>query len=436
MTNKPATNANKKSTCYNIKMNQNQKNELLEALFDHVAESIIVADTEGIIKLANPASEKLFGYNESEMVGKRIEMLMPQNFAQKHKNHREGYNKNPNPRSMGIGLDLFAQKKNGTLFPVEISLTPFNSSDHCCVIAFIIDITKRKKVEHEITEKQNELEALTIELKTSNERLESKVLSRTKVLSEALSELEKSQQELKEALEKEKELNELKSRFVSMASHEFRTPLTAILSSASLIDEYITTEQQDKRTRHVNRIKSAVNNLNDILSDFLSISKIEEGKIIANYSVFDVHELITDTQGEMRGLLKDGQDVNYTHQGEKLIYSDKKLIRNVIINLVSNAIKFSPEDSQIEIATAVNDAQVIIKIKDNGMGISKEDKTHLFERFFRGQNATNIQGTGLGLNIVANYVELLNGFIELESELDLGTEFIITLPNKKMNQSK
>nr|MBK9652850.1 PAS domain-containing sensor histidine kinase [Bacteroidota bacterium] len=416
-------------------MNQNQKNQLLEALFDHVAESIIVADTEGIIKLANPASEKLFGYNESEMVGKRIEMLMPQNFAQNTKTIVRIQQKSTS-KIDGNRVGFICAKKNGTLFPVEISLTPFNSSDHCCVIAFIIDITKRKKVEHEITEKQNELEALTIELKTSNERLESKVLSRTKVLSEALSELEKSQQELKEALEKEKELNELKSRFVSMASHEFRTPLTAILSSASLIDEYITTEQQDKRTRHVNRIKSAVNNLNDILSDFLSISKIEEGKIIANYSVFDVHELITDTQGEMRGLLKDGQDVNYTHQGEKLIYSDKKLIRNVIINLVSNAIKFSPEDSQIEIATAVNDAQVIIKIKDNGMGISKEDKTHLFERFFRGQNATNIQGTGLGLNIVANYVELLNGFIELESELDLGTEFIITLPNKKMNQSK
>lgn len=412
-------------------MIKSEKHRLLEALFTHVTESIIVTGQDGKIQLTNPATEKLFGYTLDELAGKTVEFLMPERFATKHVQHRSGYNQNPHARSMGIGMDLFAKKKDGSEFPVEISLTPFNSGDEKFVIAFLIDITLRKKAEQKIIENKAELEKLTGELKVTNEKLESKVQDRTKVLSEALNELEKSKDELKEALEKEKELNELKSRFISMASHEFRTPLTAILSSASLIDEYPRTEQQEKRTKHVGRIKSAVNNLNDILSDFLSISKIEEGKVLADFGTFNLKELVAEIKGEMTGLLKPGQSITNSHNGSETINSDKKLIRNVIINLVSNAIKFSDENKVIEIKTDVKAEQVKIKVTDHGMGISDEDKKHLFERFFRGQNAVNVQGTGLGLNIVSNYVELLNGYIEMESELEKGTCFTINLPNKK-----
>ncbi len=412
-------------------MTKNEKQLLLEALFTYVTESIIVAGHDGKIQLVNPATEKLFGYAQDELIGKTVEFLMPERFASKHVGHRTGYNHNPHPRAMGIGMDLYAKRKTGSEFPVEISLTPFNSGDEKFVIAFLIDITLRKKAEQKIIENKKELEKLAGELKTTNEKLESKVQDRTKVLSEALNELEKSKDELKDALEKEKELNELKSRFISMASHEFRTPLTAILSSASLISEYPTTEQQDKRTKHVGRIKSAVNNLNDILSDFLSISKIEEGKVLADYGNFNLKELITDIKGEMGGLLKPGQTILYSHTGNEIINSDKKLIRNIIINLTSNAIKFSDENKSVEIKSVVNEEQIKISVADSGMGISEEDKKHLFERFFRGQNAINVQGTGLGLNIVANYVELLNGYIEMESELDKGSCFIISLQNKK-----
>ena len=412
-------------------MTKNEKQLLLEALFTYVTESIIVAGNDGKIQLVNPATEKLFGYAQDEFIGKPVEFLMPERFAIKHVDHRIGYNKSPHPRAMGIGMDLYAKRKNGSEFPVEISLTPFSSGGEKFVIAFLIDITLRKKAEQKIIENKKELEKLTGELKTTNERLESKVQDRTKVLSEALNELEKSKDELKDALEKEKELNELKSRFISMASHEFRTPLTAILSSASLISEYPGAEQQDKRTKHVGRIKSAVNNLNDILSDFLSISKIEEGKVLADYGSFNLKDLITEIKGEMGGLLKSGQSIQYSHNGNEMIYSDKKLIRNIIINLASNGIKFSEENKPIVIATSVNESQIKISVTDQGMGISEDDKKHLFERFFRGQNAVNVQGTGLGLNIVANYVELLNGYIEIESELDKGTCFTISLPNKK-----
>ncbi len=411
-------------------MNNVQHDFLLLELFKHATESIIVTDANGYIIMVNPATEKLFEYSFEELSGKKVEFLLPKKVSSKHVEHRETYATNPHARSMGIGLDLFAIKKSGLEFPVEVSLSPFDSDGNKFVIGFVIDITKRKLVESAVVQHQKDLESLALELKTSNEKLETKVLDRTKVLREALTEIEKSRVELSEALEKEKELNELKSRFLSMASHEFRTPLTTILSSASLIPEYPMSDQQEKRLKHVDRIKSAVNNLNDILSDFLSLSKIEEGKVFTEFKKLNLQTIATEICNEMHSVIKPGQEILYTHTGTNEVTLDQKLIRNIIINLVSNAIKFSDENKAIKIATIVTDKLATITVADQGIGISDDDKKHLFQRFFRGQNATNVQGTGLGLNIVANYVELMNGFIEIESELDKGTHVKITFPIK------
>ena len=414
-------------------MNLDQKKTLLQQLFDHVTESIIVTDQEGRITLVNPATQKLFGYSQEELYGKPVEYLMPQRLASQHVNNRNSYNHNPHSRSMGIGLDLFALKKNGLEFPVEISLSPFKSDDKSFVIAFIIDITKRKAFENEIINHQKKLVLLTSELKATNERLEAKVKDRTKVLQEALTEIEKSRTELKEALEKEKELNELKSRFLSMASHEFRTPLTTILSSASLISQYNEVEQKEKRIRHVDRIKSAVGNLNNILGDFLSLSKIEEGKVEAQFKKFNIEELVDEIHSEIKGICKPGQKIIQVHEGIYDVELDPKLTKNILINLISNAIKFSEENKNVYITTSVNKDHIKLTVKDEGMGISSDDKTHLFQRFFRGENASNIQGTGLGLNIVSKYVELMKGRIEVESELEKGTTFIINFPTNKLS---
>ncbi len=402
-------------------MNSEQRQLMFEELFEHATESIIVINHEGKIKFINPATKKLFGYNQQELEGQTVEFLMPERFAHKHVHNREIYNQNPHPRSMGIGMDLFARRKDGSEFPVEISLSPFKRDDQSFVIAFIIDITKRKQAEDAIVKQRTELLKLADELRASNEKLESKVEARTKVLSEALAELEKSKHELSEALEKEKELSELKTRFISMASHEFRTPLTTILSSASLIPEYPQTDQQDKRMKHIARITSAVNNLNDILSDFLSISKIEEGKVLPEFSKFNLKELIEEVLGDMKNQFKPGQKFIFIYTGEQKVLLDKKLMRNILINLLSNAIKFSEDDKKITINCDVTDESTTIVFSDEGIGISEDDKKHLFERFFRGHNATNIQGTGLGLNIVADYVQLMNGKIEMQSELNKGT---------------
>ena len=410
-------------------MNFDRDNSLLKEIYVHANESIIVVNSYGAIIMINPATEKLFGYSESELINKPVEILIPEHSAQGHHKNRENYNKNPHTRKMGLGIDLFAKKKNDSQFPVEISLSPFMNGEEKFVLVFIIDITQRKNNEQISINNQKKLELLTQELKETNERLEAKVQDRTKVLLEALDEIEKSRTELTDALEKEKELNELKSRFLSMASHEFRTPLTTILSSASLIQDYTLTEQQEKRNKHVARISSAVNNLNDILSDFLSLSKIEEGKVEATFILFDIKSLIEEVIDEMKGILKDGQLINYNHFGNSKINLDPKLFRNVLINLISNAIKFSEENKIIEIETHVEDLIFKLSVKDNGIGISEEDKEHLFQRFFRGQNATNIQGTGLGLNIIASYVEHMSGKISVESKLEVGTKFIIEFKN-------
>jgi signal transduction histidine kinase len=191
------------------------------------------------------------------------------------------------------------------------------------------------------------------------------------------------------------------------------------------VAKYTQAEEQDKRDKHIQRIKSAVSNLVDILNEFLSIGRIEEGRVQANFSDFNMKEQIQLVCSEMSPIMRPGQRIVYLHKGNTNVHLDLSLLRNVIINLVSNAIKFSSENSQIDVTGEVNEKNILISVRDYGMGIPDDDKKHLFERFFRAKNVTNIQGTGLGLHIVSKYVELMNGRIEVKSELEKGTEFNI-----------
>jgi signal transduction histidine kinase len=245
--------------------------------------------------------------------------------------------------------------------------------------------------------------------------------------------LENSKEELTKSLEKEKVVNDLKSRFVSMASHEFRTPLSTVLSSIALLAKYTTTDDQPKRDKHIERIKSSVKTLTDILNEFLSLGKIEEGKVEVKSEVFNVNEFIDGLIYEMSVLLKPGQEIKYDHKGNTEVYTDSSLLKHVLINLLSNAIKFSPNNAFIYIETKVDSDTTTFRITDQGMGIPSADQVHLFERFFRATNATNIQGTGLGLHIVGRYVEILNGIISYHSELEKGSTFTIVVPTKFKN---
>jgi PAS domain S-box-containing protein len=387
----------------------------LAALFEHATEGILVANNEGFIVKVNPAAEKLFGYGKDELLGLKVDTLVPRRLAEKHVKNRENYGKSPHPRMMGTGLDLFGQRKDGSEFPVEISLSPFTNDEGKFVIAFIVDITVRKEAEKK--------------LKNYSWELEKEVEQRTTILSEAIAELEKIKEELNIALAKEKELNDLKSRFVSMVSHEFRTPLATILSSLSLVRKYKETNDNEKQEKHMDRIKTSVNNLTDILNDVLSLSKLEEGKVTVAPEDIDISEFVNEVLQDVQVIAKTGQQLNYKHiQGELLTSLDKKILRHILFNLVTNAIKFSPENKPVTIQTSIINNKFILSVEDQGIGISEEDQKHLFESFFRGENAINIQGTGLGLNIVSRYVDLLEGTIQLNSKLDEGTKFTIYIP--------
>lgn len=262
-----------------------------------------------------------------------------------------------------------------------------------------------------------------------NADLEKRVSDRTIILEEAIKELNIAKDEVAVSLKKEKELSELKSRFVSMASHEFRTPLATILSSLSLIESYSANNNREMQAKHVVRIKRTIMNLTDILNDVLSISKLEDGGFVSCIENINVKLLLSDIVKDFSQILKKGQSIVHNHSGSDVSFTDKKFLRQIIVNLISNAVKFSLEEGIVELSSYISTSRIEIRIKDHGIGISKEDKIHLFEPFFRGSNATNIEGTGLGLSIVLKYVEMLNGSIEFESELDKGTQFSINLPN-------
>lgn len=266
---------------------------------------------------------------------------------------------------------------------------------------------------------------------STDKEIERKTQEMEDVINELLKtnrKLEASQLETINALRKEKQLNELKTRFVMMASHEFRTPLSTILSSASLIKRYSETTHNDKVDKHVNRIKIAVQNLTGILDDFLSLSKLEEGRIEVKRQPVDIEELCNEVSAEMKGLLRDDQHVIKTVEGEpRPITTDPRILKNIMINLASNAIKYSKPDGVIQCKKIYTPDGISISYIDQGIGIPKADQKYLFERFFRATNVENIQGTGLGLNIVKRYVSLLEGEITFVSQEGVGSTFTIQL---------
>ncbi|MGN6804041.1 MAG: PAS domain-containing sensor histidine kinase [Ginsengibacter sp.] len=406
-----------------------QEQEKFKAIFQNASLGILVINQQGEIALANDFLIREFGYdNANDLIGKKMEILIPPRYRNQHVRDRDQFIEHPATRPMGMGRDLYGITKSGKEIPVEISLSNYTDEKGNFSIAFISDITPRIEAQNILRQQRLQLAAMNKEMEMLNEELERKVEARTATLQETLEKLEASKDELSRALSKEKDLSDMKSAFVSMASHEFRTPLSTILSSASLLAKYKLTEDQEKRDKHVQRIKSSVFNLNNILNEFLSLGKIEDGKITSHEALFDIKELVSQQIAEMAEIFKQGQEVKYSHAGIPDVTLDEVLFKNILINLLSNAAKFSPENKPIFVSTEVQDHQMIFSIKDQGMGISKKDQQHLFEIFYRATNATNIPGTGLGLHIVGKYVEMMNGKIDIKSGLEKGTTITIIFP--------
>ncbi|MCE3296010.1 MAG: histidine kinase [Crocinitomicaceae bacterium] len=249
----------------------------------------------------------------------------------------------------------------------------------------------------------------------SQEELENKVKIRTL--------------ELTESLAREKALNESTSRFIAAASHEFRTPLTTILSSATLIEKYSGAQQEQNRLKHTQRISASVRNLTVILDDCLSLSQFDKGSIQAHSEIFNLPEFLKSIREETEGMLsKKNQYLQYRHEGDLMTKHAKKILKNILFNLISNASKYSPENSEIALYSSIIKEKVTIIVQDKGIGIPKADQKNLFQEFFRAGNVGNIQGTGLGLCLVGKYVELIHGTIKFSSKPNKGTSFTLNLP--------
>ncbi|WP_286727376.1 MULTISPECIES: PAS domain-containing sensor histidine kinase [Sphingobacterium] len=384
---------------------------LLAAIIDHAIDGIITIDNRGNVESINPAALELFGYQAEEVIGHNISMLMPEPDRGNHDGYLHNYQTTGHKKIIGIGREVMGLKKNGETFPFRLAVSEVWLKDKNIFTGFIHDLSREKAAEDMLKQHATELEH--------------KVSERTRDLISLVSELEKAKAEVSKSLEKEIELNQLKSRFVSMASHEFRTPLSSVQLSASLIEKY--SERPDDKAniiKHTNKIKSAVQLLTSILNDFLSLEKLEAGIVVMNKQYINLVELAEEITEEMQLICKKNQHIVYQHTGEIGHFTlDPNLLKNALVNLISNAIKYSGEDTLIEFTTCIDDEGCLISVKDNGIGIPEEDQVHLFEPFFRAHNTGNIPGTGLGLNIVKRYIELMEGQMEFESEVHKGTSF-------------
>lgn len=388
---------------------------LLKAIIENAIDGIITIDERGIVETINPSACKLFQITPEEVIGKNINVLMPSPDREKHDGYIHRYQQTHEPHIIGIGREVKGLKKDGSVFPFRLGVSEVQFSGRKIYTGFIHDLTREKEAEEKLKE-------YTI-------RLEDQVEERTQSLKETVNALELAKEEVSQSLIKEKELSNLKSRFVSMASHEFRTPLSSIQLSAVLIEKYARTQDEVNMRKHISKIKNSVNNLTSILNDFLSLERLEAGKVEPVYVEFDIVHFGEEITEEMQLVAKQNQNIVFQHTGTgSAVQLDQALLKNCVINLISNAIKYSGENTFIEFNTELTAKELIVTIKDNGIGIPEDDQKHLFEAFFRAHNTGNIPGTGLGLNIVTRYASLMRGSIKFHSQLNQGTSFNISFP--------
>lgn len=390
---------------------------LLHSIINTAIDGIITIDYRGIIESMNPAALKIFGYEEAEVHGKNISVLMPEPDKSAHDGYLHRYQSTGEKRIIGIGREVRGLRKDRSTFPFRLAVSEVEYENRKIYTGFIHDLSKEKDAERS--------------LKEYTELLEERIKERTAILQTLVNELEKAKEDVSVSLEKEKELNQLKTRFVSMASHEFRTPLSSVQLSASLIEKYVEKPDKANVIKHTGKIKNSVGQLTGILNDFLSLEKLEAGKTEAEFYEFDIVKFSEDLIEEMQMIAKQNQNIVYQHTGmSSNVNLDPALLKNSVINLISNAIKYSGENTFIEFNTELSDSGLLITVKDNGIGIPEEEQKNLFEPFFRAHNTGNIPGTGLGLNIVKRYIGLMGGEVICKSAENKGTTIALIFNHK------
>jgi PAS domain S-box-containing protein len=375
-----------------------------ELILNSVGEGVYGLDLEGRVTFVNPAAANMIGWEIGDLIGQSMHAVL-------HHSKPDG---NPYPihqcpiyqafqdgRIHRANTEVF-WRKDGSSFPVEYISTPMQDQ-HGTVVGTVVtfqDITQRKWAE-------------TL-LQRTNEDLELKVRDRTAKLQQANEQLQ--------------ELSELKSRFVSMVCHEFRNPLNNILLSASSLDRYRAHLSPEHQQEYLNGITTDVERMTQMIDDILMIGKMEAHKLMIQPTPIELVQFCHSLIAEMQFIAK-AQPLTVISRHRHLVAElDEKLLRSILTNILSNSIRYSRDLSPITLRLSKYNGHVIVQIRDRGIGIPPEDLPHLFEPFHRGKNVSNIPGTGLGLNIVKRFVDLHNGQTKVDSKLNSGTTFTITLP--------
>jgi PAS domain S-box-containing protein len=390
------------SSSLDVPFTERRYKRLLEAAPD----AILEIDSSGRIVLINSQVEKLFGYRREELLGKMVEVLIPERFRERHPAHRAGYCSHPVIRPMGSGLDLWARRADGTEFAVDINLSPFEGESGLGVICVIRDVSDRKAVEEQVRLLNLSLEQRTRELATTNTQLENR------------------NREVEKA-------NRQKSNFLATMSHELRTPLNTMIGFSDLLSEETAGPLNQKQRRFIRHVKESSRHLLALVDDILDLSKIEAGHLELKYESFSLNTAAAEVIAAVRPLAAAKEiDLEVEFSEDISIFADNLRLKQVLYNLLTNAIKFTPEKGSVHLITEAERAFVRLSVIDTGIGIPQEEHESIFEAFHQ-VPATAVgshEGTGLGLSITKLLIEQHRGRISVESEPGKGSRFHVVLP--------
>jgi PAS domain S-box-containing protein len=361
--------------------------ENFRGLLESAPDAMVIVGSDGRITLVNRQTEELFGYTREELLGAPVEMLVPAHFRDRHEDHRGGYFTAPRARPMGAELMLHGLRKDGSEFPVEISLSPLHTDRGVLASAAIRDVTGRRRIE---------------------------------------AELARALQNEREASEQLRELDRMKDEFLSTVSHELRTPLTAIGAFAEVLISSAETTSET-RPELFERISANASDMGAMIEQLLDYSRLEAGRVALEPGPLTLRtealrcvEITREALGERRCAVDVPVDLE--------VVADQTGFERILINLLTNAAKYSPERSTIGVQARARSGEVIVTVRDEGIGIAPAEQERVFERFYQSSPVSGKRGTGIGLSIVRRYVELQGGRTWVESETGRGSTFFFTLP--------
>ena len=408
--------------CFNLDPmpNQTTKN-FLQLLTEAVSEAMLVVNKDQIIVSVNTPLLELFDYTKSDLIGTSLHRLLPKSAREGHQRQVSGFLAQSSARTMAQGRQLYGCKRHGDYFPIEVGLKPFSYEGK----EYVLGLVRDTSVQLEQVQRMHD----------TNVRLEEMVSERTLELNDTINALKRevglrkaAEEQANNALKQERELNELKTKFLSLVSHEFKTPLSTILSSATLIGRYNESEQQERREHHINTISEKVKYLDTILNDFLSLERLETGKVSYKMDFFDSCATLNRVLLQSKNQLKAGQHFLLDIPKTLSIYFDEKILALALTNLIQNAIKYAPEDSEIKVNIKEDEGHFYLTVMDRGIGIPEAEQKFIFDRYFRAENALTHKGTGIGLNIAKSHLNQLGGNLTFQSREGAGSTFVITIP--------